>query len=49
MDLFEPIRTWSRARKIRFELYAQSDRQLHDMGMARDQISEIAKAAARRK
>lgn len=47
MNIFQPLQRWSRYRKTRFELSSKSDRELHDMGIVREEISAMAKAAAR--
>jgi len=45
MDIFRPIKKWNERQKVRSELSRKSDRQLHDMGMSRDQIPTIARKA----
>lgn len=48
MNLFKPLQRWSSYRNTRFELSSKSDRELHDMGIAREEISALARAAARK-
>ncbi|MCR9135194.1 MAG: DUF1127 domain-containing protein [Alphaproteobacteria bacterium] len=48
MNLFKPLRRWNRYRNTRFELTSKTDRELHDMGIARDEISALARAAAKK-
>lgn len=47
MNIFQPLRRWSRYHEIYGELQRKSDRQLHDIGISRDEISRIAKSAVR--
>lgn len=48
MNILQPLKRYSSYRKTRNELSTYTDRQLHDMGMTRDRIKEIALASVPR-
>lgn len=47
MNMMSTLKSWRSYRKIIFELNALSQRELDDIGIARNQIREFARKAVR--